>query len=244
MSFVEATLATLPRDAVISIARRTEPKALLELCKTNKRFSEFCRKQSFWAQMMNHHYPEFPHTDDARKQFQALTEGVTTSYGFNTLNMGPHLSGVAGDEFLVKAKTIQPMRSYVKVLGRPFPNNTKRWCCFVVAQTAKSRFRMFEAYKVYADRAGAEKAAIMTVRDYIRGDLLDADMTEWSFWTERGRSTTQPTDEEIVEIFTQKTFQDCLQVMTKSSASKAYFKVHVREMTFVDTVPQKSFFGL
>lgn len=55
----KATLNDISNVPLSEIAMNLEYKTLLNFCKTNKKFSNFCKKDGFWKLKLKHDYPDF-----------------------------------------------------------------------------------------------------------------------------------------------------------------------------------------
>jgi len=71
---------TLRRDAVEMLLRNTSPQDVASLCQTNQQFRRVCNNPSLFRRLMDKHYPNAIYTNDPRRQFYALVEGVRTYY--------------------------------------------------------------------------------------------------------------------------------------------------------------------
>jgi hypothetical protein len=73
-------LNRLHRDVLEKIFVISSPKDILSLCQTNEKFAETCRNPEVFIRLLDRFYPNTVYTEDPRKQFIAIAEGLKTFY--------------------------------------------------------------------------------------------------------------------------------------------------------------------
>lgn len=73
-------LNKLHRDVLEKIFAISSPKDILNLCQTNEKFAKTCRDPEVFIRLLDRFYPNAVYTEDPRKQFIAITEGLKTFY--------------------------------------------------------------------------------------------------------------------------------------------------------------------
>lgn len=73
-------LNKLHRDILEKIFAISSPKDILNLCQTNEKFAKTCRDPEVFIRLLDRFYPNAVYTEDPRKQFIAITEGLKTFY--------------------------------------------------------------------------------------------------------------------------------------------------------------------
>lgn len=76
----QRAFSNLGRDALYSILLKTDPKDVKSLCVLNKKFAKLCQDKTTFINLINENFPESVYTDDPRKQFYGLVDGVETHY--------------------------------------------------------------------------------------------------------------------------------------------------------------------
>lgn len=70
----------LDRNALLEILKRSDPRSVIQLCGTDRRFRNLCREgnESIFRTLMQVHYPQFPVGDNPKRQYYSITaqEGI------------------------------------------------------------------------------------------------------------------------------------------------------------------------
>ena len=123
--FINAVIQNVSQDELFLILSKTDPKSVLSLCQTSQRFAALCRNEKLWKRLLKVHFPQFPETNTPRQQFQALANGIVTSYGFD-LVLGGYIPPTIPPNFAIsKANIIN-----LEILGLPLPPGTRKWVAY------------------------------------------------------------------------------------------------------------------
>lgn len=116
-------MQSLGRDPLTKIAINSDPRDVLSLCRTNRRFAQLCREDSFWYTLMDAHFPDLPHMEPIREHYKMLALDKGTEYYFYKPDGNTRLT--TGRAF--KEPNDEEIPS-IKVLGLGFPSKTTKWC--------------------------------------------------------------------------------------------------------------------
>lgn len=78
--FTNTAFSVLDKSSILEILKRLDPESVLSLCRTNQEFERICSDDTIFVALMKAHYPQFPITENAHEQYEAITTGKTTNY--------------------------------------------------------------------------------------------------------------------------------------------------------------------
>lgn len=76
----------LNKDVITEIAAQLDTKSVLKLCDVDTKFRTICQKPQTFQLLLTKHFPNAPFTSNPKKQYRALTDGITTLY-YTTLQI-------------------------------------------------------------------------------------------------------------------------------------------------------------